>query len=152
MNRSNLTIGIYILAVFLSGVAVGGLGYKLYTAQTVTAVSDRPSRPNPEEFRRRYVETLQTRLQLDDQQLTSLNRVLDETRDRMRAVREKYKPEFEGVHAKQKPEMKAVHEFQVAQIRALLKNDVQRQEYEKFLAERERKRREREQQEDARRR
>jgi hypothetical protein len=146
MNRSNLTVGIYMAAVFLSGVAVGGFGYRLYTAQTVTA-SERPGRPNPEEFRRRYVETLQNRLQLDAEQVGKLNTVLDQTRDRARAVREKYKPEFDAVHAKSRPEMRAVHEAQVAQIRALLKSDAQRQEYERFLAERDQKRRERDQRE-----
>jgi hypothetical protein len=145
MKSSNLTVGVYMLAVFLSGIAVGGFGYRLYTAGTVyTATNQPPGRPSPEEFRRRYVETLQKRLNLDADQMTRLNSVLDTTRDRFRAVREKYKPEFDGVQAKQRPEMKAVHEWQVAQIRALLKDDSQRQAYEQFLAERERRRREKE--------
>ena len=144
MNRSNLTVAVYMGAVFLSGIAVGGFGYRLYTAQSVYTATDRPpARPSPEEFRRRYVETLQTRLKLDGDQLARLNAVLDQTRDRFRAVREKHKPEFDAVHAKQRPEMKAVHEWQVAQIRAMLKDDAQRQAYEEFLVERERKRKER---------
>jgi hypothetical protein len=146
MNRSSFTIGVYMLAVFASGAAVGALGHRLYTAQTVIATpgSDRPGRPSPEEFRRRYVQELQNRLKLDSDQLTRLNLVLDDTRDRFRAVREKYKLEHDAINAKSKPEMKAVHEHQVAQIRGLLKDDTQRQAYDQFLAERERRRRERE--------
>ncbi|HET8546371.1 MAG TPA: hypothetical protein VFL57_00125 [Bryobacteraceae bacterium] len=145
MSRSSLTMSVYMLAVFLSGAAVGALGHRLYTAQTVVATPDhdRPGRPSPEEFRRRYVQELQTRLDLDRDQLARLNVVLDETRDRMHAVKEKYKPEYEAVNARSRPEMKAAHDHQVAQIRALLKNDSQRQAYEQFLAERERRRRER---------
>jgi hypothetical protein len=143
MNRSNLTIAVYMLSVFLSGAAVGALGYRLYSAQTVVATPDRPGgRPNPEEFRRRYVTELQTRLNLDQNQVARLNSVLDETRDRMRTVREKYKPEYDAVNAKSRPEMRAVHDEQVTKIRALLRDDAQRQAYEQFLAERERRRRE----------
>ena len=146
MNRSSLTTGVYVFAVFLSGAAVGALGYRLYTAQTVTATrgSQPAAKPSPEEFRRRYVQELRTRLNLDADQLTRLNLVLDETRDRFRAVREKYKAEHDAVNLKSHPEMKAVHEAQVTQIRALLKDDSQRQAFEQFLAERERRRRERE--------
>ena len=146
MNRSSVTIGVYVFAVFLSGAAVGALGYRLYTAQTVNATRDTQpaSKPSPEEFRRRYVQELRTRLNLDADQLTRLNVVLDETRDRFRAVREKYKAEHDAINLKSRPEMKAVHEAQVTQIRALLKDDSQRQAFDQFLAERERRRRERE--------
>jgi hypothetical protein len=147
MNRSSFSIGVYMLAVFASGAVVGALGHRLYTAQSVIATpgTDRPGgRPSPEEFRRRYVQELQTKLNLDADQLTRLNAVLDDTRDRFRAVREKYKADHDAINIKSRPEMKAVHEHQVTQIRALLKDDAQRQAYDQFLAERERRRRERE--------
>jgi hypothetical protein len=145
MNRSTLSAGVYMLAVFTSGAAVGALGHRLYTAQTVIATRDVQSgqKPSPEEFRRRYVQELRTRLNLDADQLSRVNGILDETRDRSRAVREKYKSEHDAINAKARPEMKAVHEQQVAHIRSLLKDDSQRQAYDQFLAERERRRRER---------
>ena len=34
MRRSNLKIAVSMLAVFLSGIAVGGVGYRLYTVKT----------------------------------------------------------------------------------------------------------------------
>src|SRR5688572_24836212 len=135
MRRSNLTIGVYMLSVFLSGVAVGGFAHRLYTAQSVAAIGQPDRRPTPEEFRRKYVEELRTKLQLDSDQLARVHLVLDETRERFRAVKEKYKPDFDSVNGRFRPEMRAVHEAQVTQIRALLKSDTQRQAYDQFLAE-----------------
>src|SRR5690348_12524170 len=59
MQRAGLSTVTYLALVFVSGVAVGGFGMRLYTLSSVTAnVSPR----NPDEFRRRYVAELRDKL------------------------------------------------------------------------------------------
>src|SRR5262245_7901041 len=127
MKRFNLTATVSLLAVFLSGALVGAFGHRLYTVRTVVAVAKPPERPSPEEFRRRYVEELTTRLKLDNGQVTQLNEILDLTRERFRVMRERSRPEAEQIKHDQRNS-----------IRAML-NPSQQAEYEKVLQERDKK-------------
>lgn len=125
MGKSKLTVGVYIFLVFASGAVAGAFGHRLYTQTTVQAVAPQPR--NAEEWRKKYVDEMQTRLKLNPEQVTKLGTVLDETRRRYQDMRER-----------SKPEMTAIHDNQVTKVRALL-NDVQRAEYEKMQDEREKK-------------
>lgn len=120
MRRFRLSIIIYIILVFLSGVLVGAVGHRFYAMQVVSAVAKRP-RPSPEEYRRHYVEELRTRLKLTDQQVRKVNEALDAMLDRFRA------------------EIKALQEDQARQIRAIL-NPEQQKEYERMRQQREERR------------
>ena len=124
MRRNSLTI-LYLAILFLSGVAVGGFGLRLYTLNSVRASGGRPS---PEEFQRRYVAELRTRLSLSDDQVSKLGPILDDTRKQFRELREKHRPE-----------LKAIQDEQTQRIRALL-NDSQQAEFARFLDEREKQR------------
>jgi hypothetical protein len=120
MRRSNLTTGLYLLLLFFSGVAVGAFGFRLVNA----GVNPR----NPEEFRRRYVAELRSRLKLSDDQVNRLGPILDETRQRHRELVDKHRPEF-----------KVIQDEQVRKIRAIL-SDAQQAGYTKLLEEREKQR------------
>jgi hypothetical protein len=122
MRRTTLTTALYLALLFFAGVAVGAFGLRLYTMNSVSANA------SPEEFRRRYVAELQSRLKLSGQQVNQLQPILDETRQLHRELREKHKPEFD-----------AIHEEQVRKIRLML-TDAQQAEYTKLLAEREKQR------------
>ena len=117
MKRSRLAVVLYLLLVFLSGAVVGAVGHRFYYKEKFTP----PPRPTPEEFRRRYMEEIRTRLKLTDEQVRQIEAILDETRDRYRA------------------QMRAVQEEQTARIRAVL-NPAQQAEYEKMRQEREKRR------------
>jgi Spy/CpxP family protein refolding chaperone len=124
MKRSNLMITISMLAVLLSGIAVGGVGYRLYTVKSVLA----PTAPkSPEEFRKKYLEEMQARLKLDSTQVQKLNAILDETRTLWKQEKER-----------NKAELKRIHDSQVDQVRSIL-TDAQRPVYEQFHREREEK-------------
>jgi transposase len=123
MRRSNLTVGLYLLLVFLSGGAVGFFGHLLY--RPVTARTATVSKPTPEELRQKRLLEMKTRLSLSDDQLRQLNSIYDGTRQ-----------EFTE---KIRPQMKVIQEQQVGKIRVIL-TDVQRAEYEKMLQEAEKKR------------
>ena len=124
MRRTTLT-GLYLALLFLGGVAVGVFGHRLYTLNSVNA-SVNPR--NPEEFRRRYVAEMRTRLKLTDDQVARLGPVLDETRQRHRELMDKHRPEF-----------KAIQDEQVRRIREIL-TDSQQAEYTSMLADREKQR------------
>lgn len=123
MRRTSLTTGLYLVLLFLSGVAVGAFGLRLYTVNSVSA-------RNPEEFRRQYVAKLRDTLKLTDDQVKLLGPILDETRQRHRELMETHRPEF-----------KAIQEEQVRKIRAIL-TDAQQPEYTKLLELREKRRQE----------
>jgi hypothetical protein len=125
MRRSTLTTGLYLALLFLSGIAVGVFGHRLYTLNSVNAnVNPR----NPEEFRRRYVAEMRTKLKLTDDQVARLGPILDETRQRHHELVDKHRPEF-----------KAIQDEQVRKIRAIL-TDSQQAEYTTMLADREKQR------------
>ena len=125
MRRSTLTTSIYLVLLFLGGVAVGVFGHRLYTLNSVNA-SVNPR--NPDEFRRRYVAEMRTRLKLTDDQVARLDPILDETRQRHRELMDKHRPEF-----------KAIQDEQVRRIREIL-TDSQQAEYTSMLADREKQR------------
>lgn len=126
MNRSNLTIALYLLLVFSSGVAVGVFGYHLYAGTPVSAGrSGQKPRMSPEEWRREYLNEMQTRVHLTPTQLREMNGILDSTRALFQEAREK--------HSLQ---LRTLREDQANRIRAIL-TDEQRPEYEKVRAERE---------------
>ena len=123
MRHSNLKIAVSMLTVFLSGIAVGGVGYRLYTVKAVTANTPAPPK-NPEDFRKKYIGEMDARLKLQPKQTEKLNAILDQTRTLFRAERE---------HSK--AEMKRIHDGQVEQVRMIL-TESQKLEYQKFHEER----------------
>jgi len=124
MRRNSFTTVLYLAILFLSGVAVGAFGLRLYTLNSVRA----GGRPSPEEFKRRYISELRTELKLTDDQVNKLGPILDETRK-----------QFREMHEKHRPELKAIQDQQTQRIRALL-NDSQQAAYSRFLEERENQR------------
>ncbi|MEX2260863.1 MAG: hypothetical protein WD696_02870 [Bryobacteraceae bacterium] len=117
MRRSGLSTALYVLMVFLSGVVLGGFAHRLYTMNPVRANS-------PDEYRRRYIDQLRSRLNLTDDQTSKVDAVLSETRTRYR--------QFNAEH---KDELRSIQEQQVNKIRSLL-NSEQQTEYQKFREER----------------
>jgi hypothetical protein len=126
MKRS-FAVPVYVLLVFLSGVMVGAVGYRLYATRTVTATVQ--PKMKPEEWRRHVVEDMRTRLKLNDDQVNKLQAAFDSTRQR-----------FVASDQQNKAERKAIIEEQHQTIRSFL-TDEQRAAYDRFLAERQEKRR-----------
>jgi Spy/CpxP family protein refolding chaperone len=125
MRRNSLTTALYLVLLFLSGVAVGAFGLRLYTLNSVRAGGGRPS---PDEFRRHYIEQMRSRLKLTDDQASKLGPILDETGKEFRELREKHRPE-----------LKAIQDQQTQKIRALL-TESQQAEFTKFQEERDKER------------
>ena len=123
--KHNWRIALSLLVVFLSGVLVGGISHRAYSVKADVKNDRRPR--SPEEYRKRYVDEMNSRLHLDANQLSQLNTILDETRQR-----------YNAAHAKIRPEMKQIHTEQVERVRSIL-TEAQKPEYAKILEEREKR-------------
>jgi hypothetical protein len=111
--------------VFACGGVVGAFAFRLYT---VSGVSANVGQRNPEEFRKRFMADLKSRLQLNDDQAAKLGVIMDETRMQVRAARMTIEPELQKIREDQKQ-----------RISELLSPD-QQAEWQKILDERQRKR------------
>jgi len=130
MKRNTLTTAFYISLVFLSGGVVGGFAHRLYMVNSV--YTGQASVPKPDEWRRKNVEEMRSRLTLTDAQITQLTTILDTTKDRFHNVKVKWDKEAKKLRY---PEMKAIQEDQIRQINGIL-SEQQRAEYEKLRVER----------------
>ncbi len=121
MRRSTLTIVLYLLAVFASGTVVGAFGYRLVSVTPVAA----KAKSTPEEWRKQYLNEMQTRAKLSPEQLQQLNSILDQTRSRFHDAREKHDELMKQIKLEQRN-----------RVRSIL-SETQLPEYEKLHAERE---------------
>ncbi len=123
MNRSQPSLILSLVLVFASGIAVGSVGYHLYTAKAVAAsVSQSPDR-----FRRDFITDMKSKLSLSEEQVTKVNVVLDQTHLQYKELRDRMKPDMNRIKSEQ-----------VEKINSLLNPDQQKQ-YEALRVEREAK-------------
>ena len=128
MMKSKFSALLSLLLVFLSGVLVGGFAYRLYNVSAAGApINGR--RPDPEEVRKHIVADMRERLKLDSRQVSQLQQILDQTREK-----------FDQLHDRMNAEGRTIHLSQLAQIKAILRAD-QLPPYDRWRAERERERR-----------
>jgi len=125
MKTTRWTVALYMALVFVCGGVVGAFAYRLYT---VSGVSANVGPRNPEEFRKRFMADLKSRLQLNDDQAAKLGAILDETRKRVRAARMTIEPDLQKIRDDQKQRISE------------LLSPSQQVEWQKILDERQRKR------------
>ena len=117
---------VYLLIVFVCGAAAGVFGFRFYELRTVSASA--AARPSPEEWKRRHMAELQTRLHLTPDQNQKISAILDDTHAKVRAFMEQTRPE-----------MDRIQKDQFARVTAVL-NPEQAAEYERLHRERARHR------------
>lgn len=123
MNRSQPSLILSLVLVFASGIAVGGVGYHLYTAKAVAASVGQ----SPDKFRRDFITDMKMKLSLSEEQITKVNVVLDQTHLQYKELRERMKPDMSRIKSEQ-----------VEKINALL-NPLQQKQYEALRLERDSK-------------
>jgi predicted secreted Zn-dependent protease len=124
MPRSRLSIAIYLVLVFASGILVGTVSHRLYATNTASANNSAPA--SMTEFRKRYLDGMRTKVGASEQQITAITRTLDET-----------KRKFDALAAQEQPLHDKIQQEHVDQVKALL-NDQQKIAYDNWRAERER--------------
>ena len=103
MKRGNLPIALYLFLVFVSGAVVGALGYRAYKPPTASS-----NAPNPEEARRQYLHELETRANLNAEQIQKLSVIMDETRARFHASRDEHNKEVKQIGEQQRAKVRAI--------------------------------------------
>lgn len=155
MNKAKLSALLSLILVFASGGVLGAFAYRLYSAPTVQpgppGGGPPPSRPSPEEVRRKVVSDLTTKVKLDAEQAKQLNVIMDQTHTEFEALRDKFKPEWDELNQKrdtlmdkQRPDQEAIRTRQTERINAMLRDD-QKPLFQEWRAERDRQRKARDQ-------
>jgi hypothetical protein len=127
LPRSRITIALYLVLVFASGILVGVESHRLY-ATTSIARANNPQ--NMSEFRRRYLDGMKTQVGVNDTQLAQINNILDDT-----------KKKVDELAALEKPLHDRITQEHVDQIKDLL-SPQQKTAYDNWRAARERAKRE----------
>ena len=123
MKREQWT-GVALAALlFFGGVAVGALANRYYTMTEVSAKTS-------ETYRHRYVSEMESKLKLTQPQVKRLEAIMDDTKDKYKAVRDSYRPE-----------MLRVKNEHIELVKAML-TPQQIPEYEQLLKDREKRARE----------
>lgn len=124
MRRNQWAAVLLALLLFASGVAVGALAHRYYTATAVSAKT--------EGSRQHYISEMQSKLKLTPAQVTQLESIADETKAKYHAVRDSYRPE-----------MLKIKQDHITRVKAILTTE-QIPLYEQLVAERERRARDQE--------
>jgi hypothetical protein len=123
MPRTRLSAALYLVLVFASGILVGVVSHRLYVTSTVSATTI-PAPRTMDEVRKKYLADMRAKVGVDEQQLASVNQILDDT-----------KRKFDELHAQEKPTHDKVTQEQVDAISALL-TPPQKVAYDKWREER----------------
>jgi hypothetical protein len=110
MPKNKTSALLSLMLVFLSGTLVGAVSYRLYMVNTVSSTSpgSRPSKPDPEEIRKRRVTEMREKIKLDDDQVAKLNIIYDHTRQQFHALKKKGDEEGHSIWENQKEAVRAI--------------------------------------------
>ena len=118
MRRNHLAAVALAIGLFVCGAAVGAMAERYYTVRVVVA------KTFSEDFRQHYISETRERVHLTAAQVSQLETILDETKAKVKAVRDVYRPE-----------MLKIREEQIARVKTILTPD-QIPAYEELVSER----------------
>jgi len=121
MPRNRISIALYLILVFASGIVVGVVSYRLYSTSTASANT---ANATIGEFRRLYLEGMRTKVGASQDQINKVAAILDDTRRKL-----------DELAAQEKPLHDQIRKEHIEEIRALL-NDQQKIAYDNWRAER----------------
>lgn len=127
MPRSRLTIALYLVLVFASGILVGVVSHRLYATTSIASANNSPQTVN--EFRRRYLEGMKKEVGASPAQLVEIGKILEDT-----------KKKVDELAAAERPLHDKIQQEHIDQIKELL-SPQQRIAYENWRAARERAKR-----------
>ncbi len=128
MKRNHWTAVLLAVLLFSCGAAIGALADHFYAVRIVNAKT-------AEDFRQHYVSETRSRCKLTPAQVTQLEAILDDTKAKVKAVRDSYHPR-----------MVKIKEEQISRVKSILTPE-QIPAYEQLVAEREQRAREQEERE-----
>ena len=112
MPKTKFSAVLSLVLVFLSGILVGAVSYRLYAVNTVNTANTPGNRgqgrPDPEEIRKRRVREMRERVKLDDTQTAKLNEIYDHTRQEFQSLKKKGDEEGHQIWDKQRELVRAM--------------------------------------------
>jgi hypothetical protein len=121
MPRTRISIAVYLVLVFASGILVGIVSHRLYATNTASA-NNMPQ--SMSEFRRRYLDGMRTKVGVSDSQIVAITGTLDET-----------KRKYDELAAREQPLRDQIQQEHIDEVKALL-NAQQNVAYDNWRAER----------------
>ena len=106
MRRLNLLLVVNLGLIFLSGLVVGGFGYRVFFGNCAKKA---PVHKTADDVRREYVASLTKAVGLQPDQASKIDQILADTR-----------AEYLDIHKRIEPDLKALHERQLAKMKAVL--------------------------------
>jgi len=142
MPKSKASAFFSVLIVFLSGAAMGAVGYRLYTVKSgantpnvASAKKIEKQQRSPAEIRKRIVAALKDNIKLDDQQVSEVDKFYVEQFNAFAQVHDKYQAQINDDWHAAEHERDHIHDQYVVKIKAILRPD-QQPLYDKWLADR----------------
>jgi hypothetical protein len=120
MKQNQSAAALLAVLLFACGAAVGALGDHFYTLRVANAKT-------AADFRQRYISEMRSRCKLTPAQVGQLEAILDDTKAKVRALRESYHPE-----------MLKIKQEHISRVKSILTAE-QIPAYEQLVAERERR-------------
>src|ERR1700722_13878644 len=124
MPRSRVSIALYLILVFASGVLVGVVSHRLDATTSIASANNSPQSMG--ELRRRYLEGMRKQVGASEAQIVEINKILEDT-----------KKKVDELAASEKPLHDKIQQDHIDQIKDLL-NPQQRIAYDNWRAARER--------------
>jgi uncharacterized membrane-anchored protein YhcB (DUF1043 family) len=106
MPRSRISIALYLVLVFASGIMVGVISHRLYATNTASANNTPRSMT---EFRTRYLDGMRTRVGVSEAQIAAITKTLDDT-----------KKKFDALAAQEQPLHDKIQQDHIDEVKALL--------------------------------
>jgi len=123
MPRSRISIAIYLVLVFASGILVGIVSNRLYATNTASANN---SPQSITEFRKLYLDGMRTKVGVSEEQIIAITKTLDET-----------KRKYDALAAQEQPLHDKIQQEHIDEVKTLL-NDQQKIAYDNWRMERKR--------------
>ncbi len=105
MPRTRISIALYLVLVFASGILVGIASNRLYAVKTASASS---SPQNMSEFRKRYLDGMRTKVGVSEAQIVAITKTLDETKQKYDALAAQEQPLHDKIQQEHIDEVKAL--------------------------------------------
>jgi hypothetical protein len=128
MKRNRWLALVFAIVLFGCGAVCGALAHRYFSGAVVSAKS-------AEDFRQNYLSEMKLKLKLNQNQLNQLEVILDDTKAKYKAVRDR-----------SRPEMMKIKQEQISRVKSIL-TPGQVTTYERLIAEREQRFKEQEERE-----
>lgn len=135
MPKSKVSAFLSVLLVFVSGAAMGAVGYRLYQVKTVVSPVQAKKQMRPEDFRKLVIAHLRDAVKLTDQQIVEVQKIYDWQGEQFMPLQKRIEAKWDQDKREFDQQRDQIHDQAVAKIKAVLTPE-QQPLYEKYQAER----------------